>query len=72
MWCWKKEEDKLTDLAKYEELLHKVKEETNILHKIKRRKADRIGLILRRNCLQNRIIEGEIEGRTEVMERRGG
>jgi hypothetical protein len=57
----------LTDLAKYEELLHKVKEETNILHNIKRRKADRIGHILRRNCLLKRITEGDREGRAKVM-----
>jgi hypothetical protein len=59
MWCWKKEDDKLTDHARNEELLHNMKEQTNILHKIKR-KFDRIVHILRRNCLLKRIIEGEI------------
>jgi hypothetical protein len=55
MWCWKKEYDKLRDHARNEGLLHKVKEETNIPHKIKR-KSDRIGHILRMKCLIKRII----------------
>jgi len=37
----------------------------------KRRKANRIGHILRRNCLLKHIIGGKIEGRVEVTERRG-
>jgi hypothetical protein len=41
--------------------LHKVKEERNILHTIKRRKANWIGHILRRNCLLKHVIEGKIE-----------
>ena len=56
-WCWNKEDDKLTDHARNEELLHKVKEETNIPHKIQI-KSDRIGHILCRNCLLKRIIDG--------------
>jgi hypothetical protein len=39
-----------------------VKEERNILHTIKRKKADWIGHILRRKCLLKHIIEGKIEG----------
>jgi hypothetical protein len=35
------------------------------------RKANWICHILRRNCLLKHIIEGKIEGRTEVMGRRG-
>ena len=34
-----------------DEVLQKVKEEGNILHAIKRRKANWIGHVLRRNCL---------------------
>jgi hypothetical protein len=34
--------------------------------KIKRRKANRIGHILRRNCLLKHVIEGNVEGRIEV------
>jgi hypothetical protein len=48
-----------------------VKEERNIVHTIKRRKANWIGDILRRNCLLKHVIEGKIEGRTEVTGRRG-
>jgi hypothetical protein len=46
-----------------EEVLHRVKEERNILHTIKRRKANWIGHILRRNCLLKHVIEGKLEGR---------
>jgi hypothetical protein len=53
------------------EVLHRVKEERNILQRIKRRKANWIGHILRRNCLLNHVIEGKIEGRIEMTGRRG-
>jgi hypothetical protein len=43
-------------------VLHRVKEERNIVHTIRRRKANWIGHILRRNCLQGHIIEGKIIG----------
>jgi hypothetical protein len=39
------------------EVLRSVKEERNILHRINRRKANRIGHILRRNCLLKQVIE---------------
>ena len=44
------------------EVLHRVKEERNILHVIKRRKANWIGYILRTNCILKRVIEGKIKG----------
>jgi hypothetical protein len=44
-----------------EEVLHRVKEERNILHTIQRRKDNWIGHILRRNCLLKHVIEGRIE-----------
>jgi hypothetical protein len=50
-----------------EEALHIVKEERNILHTIKRRNANWIGHILRRNCLLKHVTEGNTEG----MRRRG-
>jgi hypothetical protein len=53
------------------EVLHGVQEERNILHTVKRRKANWIGHILRRNFLLKRVIEGKIEGRIEVAVRRG-
>jgi hypothetical protein len=44
-----------------EEVLHRVDEERNILHTIKRRKADWFGHILRKNCILKRVIEGKRE-----------
>ena len=54
-----------------EEVLLRVKEQRNILHEIRKRKANWIGNILRRNCLLQRVIEGEIKGGIEVRRRRG-
>ena len=39
------------------EVLHVLKEDRNILHTIKRRKANWIGHFLRRNCLLKHVIE---------------
>jgi hypothetical protein len=50
--------------------LLKVKEQRNILHETRKRKANWIGHILRRNCLLQRIIEGKIKGEIEVTGRR--
>jgi hypothetical protein len=44
------------------EAVHRVKEERNILHTIRQRKAKWVGHILRRNCLLKHIIEGNIRG----------
>jgi hypothetical protein len=72
MWCWRRTEKIIwTDRVRNEEVLHRVKEERNILHTIKRRKANWIGHILRRNCLLKHVIEGKLEGRTEMTGRRG-
>jgi hypothetical protein len=54
-----------------EEVLHRVKEERNIVHTIKRRKANWICHILRRNCLLKHVIEGKVEGRIDMTGRRG-
>jgi hypothetical protein len=43
-----------------------VKEQRNILHEIRKRKADWIGHILRRNCLLQLVTEGKIQGGIEV------
>jgi hypothetical protein len=48
------------------EVLHRVKEERNMVHTIKRRKANWICHILRRNCLLKHVIEGKLEGRIDV------
>ena len=53
------------------EVLQRVEEERNILHTLKRRKANQIVHILRRNCLLKYVIEGKIEGRIEVTGIRG-
>jgi hypothetical protein len=53
------------------DVLLRVKEQRNILHEIRKRKANWIGHILCRNCLLQRVIEGKIKGGIEVTERRG-
>jgi hypothetical protein len=50
---------------------YSVKGDRDILHRVKRRKANWIGHILCRNCLLEHVIEGKMEGRIEVMGRRG-
>jgi hypothetical protein len=52
------------------EVLLRVKEQRNILHEIRKRKANWIRHILRRNCLLNHVMEGRIEEGVEVMGRR--
>jgi hypothetical protein len=51
------------------EVFLRVKEQRNILHEISKRKANWIGYILCRNCLLQRVIEGEIKGGIEVTGR---
>jgi hypothetical protein len=63
MWCWRRmEKISWTDRVR-NEVLQRVKEERNILHTIKRRKANWIGHILLRNFLLKHVIEGKLEGR---------
>jgi hypothetical protein len=59
-----------TDRVNSEAVLHRVKEERNILHTIRRRKANWIGHILRRNCLLSHIIGGKITGTRRRGKRR--
>ena len=61
----------LTDHVRNEDVLLRVKEQRNILHEIRKRKANWIGHILRRNCLLQQVIEGKIKGWIEVTGRRG-
>jgi len=51
--------------------LLRVKEQRNILHEIRKRKANWIGHILRRNCLLQRVTERKIRGGIEVTGRQG-
>jgi len=52
------------------EVVRSVKEERNILHKIKQRKANCVGQILRKNCLLKHVSEGKIDRRIKVKRRR--
>jgi hypothetical protein len=54
-----------------EEVLLRAKEQRNILHEIRKRKANWISHILRRNSLLQRVIEGKIQGGIEVIGRQG-
>jgi hypothetical protein len=67
---WGRIEIRWTDSVKNEEVLCKIKEERNILHTIKRKKANWIAHILRRNYLLMHVVEGKIDGRMEVAGRR--
>ena len=72
MWCWRRmEKISWTDRVRNEEALHRVNEQRNILHEIRKRKANWIGHILRRNCLLKQVTEGKIKGEMEVTRRRG-
>ena len=72
MWCWRRmEKISWTDRVRNEEVLLQVNEQRNIPHAIRKRKANWIGHILRRNCLIRQAIEGKIKGETEVTRRQG-
>ena len=72
MWCWRRmEKISWTDHVRNEEVLLRVNEQRNILHEIRKRRANWIGHILRRNCLLKQVIEGKIKGEMEVVRRRG-
>jgi len=60
-----------TDHVRNEEVLLRVKEQRNILYEIRKRKANWIGHILRRNCLLQRVTEGKIQVGIEVTGRQG-
>jgi len=59
------------DHVRNEDVLLRVKEHRNILHEIRKREANWIGHILRRNCLLQRVTEGKIQEGTEVTGRQG-
>jgi len=70
--CWRRMEAiSWTDHVRNEDVLLRVKEQRNVLHEIRKRKANWIGHILRRNCLLQRVTEGKIQGEIEVTERQG-
>jgi len=65
MWWWRRlQEVSWTDRLRNEEELHGVEEERNIVKtKKKKRKANWIGRMLRRNCLLKQVTERKGEGR---------
>ena len=72
MWCWwRMEKISWIDYVRNEDVLLRVNEQRNSLHEIRKRKANWIGHILRRNCLLKQVIEGKIKGEMEVTRRRG-
>jgi len=72
MWCWRMmEKISWNDHVGNEEVLLRVKEQRNIPHETRKRKANWMGHILRRNCLRQRVIEGKIQGGIEVTGRQG-
>jgi hypothetical protein len=60
-----------TDHERNEDVLLRVKEQRNIIHEIRKRKANWIGHILRRKCLLQRVTEGKVQGGIEVTGRKG-
>jgi hypothetical protein len=59
------------DRVRDEEVLQRDDEKRNIIHKVKKWKANWIGHILCRNCLLKHVIGGKVDGRTKVTGRRG-
>ena len=69
--CWRRTEKvSWSHHVRNEEVLFRVNEQRNILHEIRKRKANSIGHILRRNCLLQQVIEGKIKWQIEVTRRR--
>jgi hypothetical protein len=60
-----------TDHGRNEDVLLRVNEHRNIVHEIRKRKANWIGHILNNNCLLKQVIKGKIKGEMEVTRRRG-
>jgi hypothetical protein len=60
MWGWRRMEITWTDRVR-NEVLHRVKEQRNILHTRKRREARWIGDVLRSNFFLKYVIEVKIQ-----------
>ena len=59
---WRKmEKTSCTDNEKSKEILHRAKEDKNILHTVKWKTGDRIGEILSINFLPKHVVDGKIE-----------
>jgi hypothetical protein len=60
MWCWRRmEKISLTDHVRNEDVLLRVKEQRNILHEIRKRKANWIGHI----AFYNGLLKERYKGR---------
>ena len=64
MWCWRRMKVIWTDRVRNKEVLLRV------IHEIRKRKANWICHILRRNCLLKQVTEGKIKGEIEVTKKR--
>ena len=63
MWCWRRmEKISWTDHVRNEEVLLRVKEQRNILHEIRKRKANWIGHILRKTAFYNGLLKERYKG----------
>jgi hypothetical protein len=59
----KDREDSWTGHVRNEEVLCGLKEERDVLHTLKGRKANLIGYISYRNCILKHVIDGNVERR---------
>ena len=71
MCWWRGMEISWTNCVTNEETLHRVREKRNILHTLKRRKANWLGTIFQSNCILKPVIKVKVEGRIEVTVRWG-
>ena len=60
-----------SDHVRNEDVLFRIKEQRNILHEIRKWKANWTDHILRRNCLLQRVTKEKIQGGIEVTRRQG-
>jgi hypothetical protein len=70
MWCWRRLGTISWTDRVGREVLHRVKEEGNILNTIKRRKVNSLDHVLRTDSFLKHVIKGKLEGRTEESGRR--
>jgi hypothetical protein len=68
MWCCGRAKISWTERVKNEKVLHTDAEERNVLHKIKRRKANWIGHILRMICLIKAFLKERYNARKGEVE----
>jgi hypothetical protein len=71
IWCWIRMEKIIWTDRVRNEVLERVKGETDILCTIKKSKPNRTGHILRKNGFIKHVMEGMIEEKTEGTGRRG-